>query len=217
VTKENNSIRRLKEAVADIESMIGDNCKHPLYRPLQEIKHYTRTVDTSFSIWLRANPSLDPSVADLCIADMDWVIYQYKRHDDKNGDRRIRNLMFVEEKTFGASVGWQQHELLSVIHQLMPRPKNGGRAPGKRITIQGYGTVYVRYFGFHVLQFSHAGPLDSETIKWDGITISVEQLEQLMRFDIHPTTLNPRDDRRHHANQSSMIPLFQLIPNGGLR
>ena len=123
MTKENNSIRRLKEAVADIESMIGDNCKHPLYRPLQEIKRYTRTVDTAFSVWLRANPTLDPAVADLCIADMDWVIYQYKRHDDKNGDRRIRNLMFVEEKTFGASVGWQQHELLSVIHQLMPRPK----------------------------------------------------------------------------------------------
>lgn len=60
--------------------------------------------------------------------------------------------------------------------------------------------VALKLFGVHVLQFEKTSP-DNGWIKWDGRLISVEQLVDILNFDVDPDSLNPLDLRIHHKKR----------------
>jgi len=53
-------------------------------------------------------------------------------------------------------------------------------------------------FGVHLCRMSGFDPPSSETLWWDRRVVSVEQLEKLIRFELHPDSLRPWSPRRHH-------------------
>lgn len=166
------------------------------------IRNYHESLETRFSEWLRCNPRLDSKALGLSIHDLDWIIHQYRTAEDKNGPRMLHNFMLLEEKRFGAECSFAQKDTFSVLDQCLKRRATVFDSYGNKIT--------VRYYGFHTLQFSGAGPEDGERILWDKKEITKEVLESLIRFELHPCTLLLRDttERRHHANKNAVVPLF---------
>lgn len=172
---------------------------------IENLLRYNSIVQTDFSQWLRSNPELDSIKYGLSIHDVDWIIHQFLVREDKNGPRRFNNLMLIEEKRFGRQPNYAQSDTLTILNQVM----SGGNSRRMVTDLRGR-TVLLRYYGLHTLTFSDSGPLDSKTIAWDGKSISVPTLEQLIRFEVHPQTLRPLDTsgRRHHANKAAATPLF---------
>jgi hypothetical protein len=162
-----------------------------------------------FSNWLRSHPLLDPQVAGLSITDTDWVVHQFRIHTQHGRSKELQNMMFIEEKSFGSDIGKQspQRDTISLLAQLLKNRTNPKQP--SRFKVQSVMTgklISLRFFGWHLLQFSHAGPLDSEWIKWDWKPITLEMLVKLLRFELSPITLAPRDERNHHggAKQRTM-------------
>lgn len=174
-----------------------------------DISKYVGMIQTDFSLWIRQNPSLDSRQCGLSIHDVDWIVHQFKVAEDKNGPRRLANLMLIEEKRFGKEPSFAQADTLLILDQCLQR--GNGRA--EVVNARGE-PVLTRYYGLHTLQFSGSGPMDSERILWDRKPIDLPTLEGLIRFDIHPQSLLPRDltERRHHANKAAVAPLFDQLP-----
>lgn len=162
---------------------------------------------SAFSKWLRETPELDPQKGSgLSIIDIDWCIHQFRDVVDSGGSREVQNMMFVEEKTHGAECSPPQRDTLHAAAQLIH--SHVSRQP-HRTVIKSQMTgqkVLLRNWGFHLLRFSHSGPMDSVWIEWDRKRITLKQLIEILRFELSPLTLNPRDERRHHggAKQSKM-------------
>lgn len=162
-----------------------------------------------FSEWLRSHPLLDANAAGLSITDADWVVHQFKIHTQHGRSKEIQNMMFIEEKTFGADIGKQsaQRDTISLLAQILRNRTNPRQPSLHRVKSMMSGKlIRLRFFGWHLLQFSHAGPLDSEWIKWDWKPINLDMLVKLLRFELSPITLAPRDERSHHggARQKTM-------------
>ena len=162
---------------------------------------------SEFSKWLRDNKRLDSIHAGLSIIDFDWIIHQYKVRTQHGVERQIQNMMCVEEKRYGKDVSESQRDTLIIIRQILMAGAPMKRPKVYRVwSTMGNKYVDVRYFGYHLLQFSGYGPTDSKTIEWDRNKITVEQLEKILRFELSPITLRPRDERSHHggAKQRTM-------------
>lgn len=157
---------------------------------------------TPFSEWIRTNPQLDQDVAGLCILDFDWIVHQYRIRTQHGRSREIQNMMCIEEKRYGKDIDpWQRDTLLALNQVLMAKARYG---QPQRVSIKSKitgQTVLLRFFGCHLLRFSNTGPLDSAFIEWDRKKITREQLEQILRFELSPLTLNKRDERSHHGGK----------------
>lgn len=148
---------------------------------------------------------------DLDITPRRWVIHLYK----VNHSRDMQFLMIVETKSFGADLDIAQQDTLSILSQCLrnrKRTRNKKSIPRQMQPV--INSVYshvlkqrvsIRLFGAHLLQFSGAGPEDSERIYWDRKPITIDQLEGLLKFEIDPDTFKDMDLRIHHQVQ---IPLL---------
>lgn len=161
---------------------------------------------SEFAEWVRANPELDPRAVGLSIADIDWVVHQFRTRPD---GRAVQNLMFVEEKTNGAGFRTRYNEptpqcdtfhALAYLFKQLPQKRTPFRYPAKSPIAHGW--VKIRWWGFHWMQFSGDGPLSSSLIRWDGKEIDIKILAELLRFARNPYTLKPLDEteRDHHNN-----------------
>ena len=162
---------------------------------------------TPFGKWLRDNPRLQ-SQDGFVVSDADWVWHQCKVRVQHAWTWEIQNLMWIEEKQFQQfrnTLTRSQQDTLSILGQLI----NGKQRPRRAKVWSPYNEreVTVRFWGGFLLQFSHSGPGDSEWIKWHGKYVVKEQLEQILRFELSPLTLKPRDERNHHggARQKSLL------------
>lgn len=178
------------------------------------VENLQSSIETDFSKWIRDQPELDSKVHSLSIHNIDWVVHQFKTAEDKNGTRELNNLMIIEEKRFGAGPSFAQRDTFRVLDQMLQKTLNvkqqSRQAARAWVWNERGERVLVRYYGFHVLQFSHSGPDDSEMIKWNSKIIDKEKLMKLLRFELNPKTLARRDitERRHHRNREREEPLF---------
>src|SRR5574343_241043 len=148
-----------------------------------------------FSDWLRNNPRLDSRNYSLSATDCDMWVHKFKNIVDGRADRQLQCIMLVEVKTRLAAVEFAQRDTLGLVNALMRR---GDRMVARN---ERGDRFRVRSFGVHFLQMSGACPTDSEAILWDGHAVSVQQLERILRFELHPTTLVPNPLRNHHRPQ----------------
>jgi hypothetical protein len=205
LTQPRKDIHLLEGAIVQLKELY--RLIDPRHRALVQdagrmLVQYHKGIDTAFSQWIRANKKLDSIQAGLSIQNIDWLIHQYKAVEDKNGPRTLNNLMLLEEKAWGARPSFAQDDTLLVFDRMLKRVC--------KVLNKRNRAVIARYYGFHVLTFSKGGPLDSDNILWDQKAITVEQLEDLLLFNLHPESLLPRDvsERRHHANKAANTPLF---------
>jgi hypothetical protein len=159
---------------------------------------------SDFLRWVRNNPSLDSRRAGLFVTDIDSVFLQYRTPEDRIGERRVLNFMLIEEKRFGAVLRAMQGEVFSILDQFI-RQGGNRRLPYaiKVVTARG-NHVRCRYWGFHLLRFSHGGPADSESILWDEKPITLPTLEDVLKFARSPLSLRKRSERRHHSTQGQL-------------
>jgi hypothetical protein len=165
--------------------------------------------DVPLMAWCRqkGNTGELPAYSEQCgivQTDVDAFWHRYKTCVDKLGTRDLQVFMEIEWKTRGGNLTASQEDTYRKKHaMIMPRLK-----------WQGQDLVN---FGVTVVRISGETPDDCEWLKWgrfvrgaaSGITwtdISVDQLLQLMRFDIHPDTMNNDPFRRHHSTKR-----FQVI------
>lgn len=172
------------------------------------VTHYKESL---FNQWLRSNKSL-ASENGFVFFDTDLIVHKYKT----DNDRTVQYLMFVEVKTFGAMPTEAQRDTLNVVGQFL---RNRNDTPSKKhyLQVPGMGNyvhstmsnslVRIRAFGAHLLVFERKSPLDG-WIKWNKFYISVGQLEKLLRFELDPDSLQPMDNRIHHAQKQ--YPLFEF-------
>ena len=167
-----------------------------------------REAERKFLDWIRENPQLDSISAALSVQNCDVWVHQYKSHADRRGDRRINNLMLVEYKAFGADMSFAQRDTLWIVNQIL-RPEIGRAKTFKVRGLDPQGKLRprtVHCFGVHKLQIIDGDvPGEGGQIIWDRKAIDVEQLERVLRFDLHPDTLRPRSDRRHHTINEPLL------------
>lgn len=178
------------------------------------------TIETAFGRWLRGHPALR-SEDGLNIYDEDCSVERRIVHRYKDGlDRDAQCFMSVEVKEYGAMPTPAQRSTLQLLSDYVKNTfsnmhSSRGAAPSRdgkcqKVWDKEFGRyVWVRHYGIHLLQFSRTCPEDSEWIKWDGVEITGDQLVQLLRFDIHPYTLNPLSARDRHRRQA--FPLLDLM------
>lgn len=163
--------------------------------------------DGPFSDWLRKHPGLDANVYWLYAMDVDMIFHKYQVWNDCVGDRTVKLMMDVEVKTFGAVPDEKQRETLYFRHQILCTKQPRYSTFLKR-------DVSFWHFGIFVLVM-HGGarPDGCDGIDWmqfdtGGILtprkITVDELVDLLRFDIRPDTFEPVNLRRHHKTQEVM-------------
>jgi len=145
--------------------------------------------------WVRTNPNLDSKTHGLSITDIDLCVHRYMVHADRIGTRELQHVLLLEVKTFGADEPHPQADTLAVLDaalRLLRRKKI--RIPGSRTPCRR-----VRFWGVHCLRLSGLMPPTSEQMWWDEKPITLPELEEVLRFERDPDSLQPREDRRHHA------------------
>lgn len=164
------------------------------------------------STWLRNNSRLDSRTEYLSIQDVDFWVHKYRDVKDAVSERLVNHIMMVEVKVLNGEPNFAQRDTLSAINQVAA--KRGHRGIRAIPFINERGQKCDLYFwGAHLLQLSGWCPDSSELIRWDGKTIDVQTLEELLCFARHPTTLSPDMNRRHHAWKQST---FWTWTNGGI-
>lgn len=170
--------------------------------------------DTPFGAWLRRQAEL--SSQHFVASDIDWVIHRYKPEIDSVGTREVNYMMFVEVKTFSACLNNSQHESLWFQHQFF-QAKQGKKS---LMLVGAKARRAVWHFGVSVLVFTGGSPEDSQ-IQWrrfrsDGSlsrrSITEHELVRLLRFDLHPDSLNQMSARRHHKTRE--VVSVQTTPLG---
>lgn len=154
--------------------------------------------DVPFMKWCRANKLL-PSFSEECgwvQTDVDTFVHRYLVCVDRIGTREVQPMMEVEVKTRGGSLTDSQLDTYRKKHAtIIPSLKWHGQ------TIRNHGVT--------ILRLSGTSPEDSESIKWCRFDrnhrskliesdITLEQLISLLRFDLHPDSLEPSPYRRRH-------------------
>lgn len=144
--------------------------------------------------WLRENPRLDSVRASLSITDVDLLIHRYMTFVDKIGTRLVQCLMAVEWKAFGARPGRAQLDTMLMFNEAMRA------SHGTTLYVPNRIPPVCRCFNFgvHLCRMSGFDPSSSDTLWWDRRVITVDQLEGLIRFELHPDSLRPWTPRRHH-------------------
>jgi len=148
--------------------------------------------------WIRKHKTLD-SRNGIVRFDIDILLHRFKSVHDAKGRRDIEFMMFIEVKTFSASLTDTQQDTLGLLNQLLrnrrpnmhsePRRQVPGQ-PAKAYSRMKKRDVPLRLLGGHLLQLSGSDPQNSETILWDYKPINVETLVELMLFDRDPDNLD---------------------------
>lgn len=157
--------------------------------------------DTPFGAWMRKQPQM-PSSA-FVSSDCDWIIHRYKTVIDSCGSREIQAQMILEVKTNGAKPRFAQVDSMWLTH-LCANTSN----PRRKVD---HGGKVVFHHGVSFLSMSGTTPDNSDRMEWGRFgrsaeikwrKITVENLIDLMMFDIHPDSLTRNPYRRHHKVQS---------------
>jgi hypothetical protein len=157
--------------------------------------------DVPFSDWCRrmGKQGQLPSVAsDGCavvLTDVDMTVHRYMTPVDKIGTRQLQALMEVEVKTRNGNPTRSQLDTYAKKHVTTR-------------LVTKVGGVQVFNYGISFLSFSGTSPDDSESIRWGRFnknepniswkTIDEDTLVKLLRFDLHPDSLQKHPFRRHH-------------------
>lgn len=155
--------------------------------------------ETQIGKWIRNNPNL-PSRSNeraFSVTNTDLTVHGYMQSVDGIGSRAAQSIIRVEFKSHGKLPDpWQCDTLFK---------EHAGINRGPR----GYfvrGAVVINH-GIYVCVCSGSTPEDSDWISWgrfekDGTlswtAISLDELNNLLRFDLHPKTLKRQWLRRHH-------------------
>lgn len=176
------------------------------------------TIENPFGRWMRNEPRLDSQKEGLVTFDGDIIVHRYKFYQDKKGDRTIQSLMFVEVKFFNAKLSESQQDTLSLFSQILRNQKSNEKSKPvgklaenhvpltKAYSRKSGKMIQLRLFGYHLITLSDSSPDKSKTITWDYKLIKLDQLIQLLLFELNPYTLRPMDWRRHH--RQCKLPLF---------
>lgn len=171
--------------------------------------------DTEFCAWMREQKELPSFGKDfgMSASDNDVTIHRYMASVDGLGSREVQALMQIEIKTRAAKPSFSQIDTLSKLNLFAGERKTKER--------------HIRFFGVFVLVLSGTSPSDSENMWWGRIpkesivkdashlswtNICLSQLISLIRFDIHPSTLEKNAFRRHH--KTSQIVREIIMPLG---
>ncbi len=130
--------------------------------------------------WIRHHPELDsaPDEAALSIQNIDFVVHQYLVPNECSLEYETVNLMLIEIKNYGATNNnVAQNDTFSLIDQALWVTHRQ-----RELLTTMRGRKYLVYHGFHCLQLSGLTPDDSETMLWDGKSITTEQLIEILRF-----------------------------------
>lgn len=171
------------------------------------------TAETDFGRWVRSHPSLESklgwSVSDIDISHESYVIHRYKT----GGSRMVQFMMDVEVGICGKEFTEAQRDTLYIRNQIIRNRRStptkarkheaGGYAPQTVYSPLSQKYITLRHLGVHALIFSGLGPSDSELITWDKKPITLEQLVQLLSFEIDPDTFQPLEVRPHHSDPSA--------------
>ena len=187
--------------------------------PWREVVECTRcgnqiSTETPVKTWIRTNAELDSKQHRLCVGDSDLWVQRYGTRKNANRgrvDRDVMYLMLVEIKTHGATLNDPQRDELGIVNDLLRtnewrahrNPGDGrfsvGHRQNSRIVYSFLAGRQIRIicYGVHTLLLSGSTPEDSELICWDTTWIGVEELHQILRFDVSPDTLHPLEHRNH--------------------
>lgn len=156
--------------------------------------------------WFRANPALDSREHGIVLLDSDAWVHRYKTISGN----LYQYLMLVEIKEFGKDLSETQRDTLHIINQLLRNRRNikqqwqaDDGVPRISIcrSLMNNKDIHVLCFGAHKLRIGGDGTFAQwQSISWDDKSISVEQLEQILRFELDPDTLGTwdhRPDTRH--------------------
>lgn len=174
---------------------------------------------SAFSRWVRSNPKLDSVAESMSITDGDYIFHKFFSRNEKNKPKSFRSdevdhFMIVELKIFDAHPSYAQRDTLDVMDQLLRKATIN--KVGVRRTVKIEEKRYrrglerwVRFYGVHLLQLSSDEPTSSDTIRWDGKKISVEKLEDILRYHLDPDRPSKLlDTRRHHRITPKQWPLL---------
>jgi hypothetical protein len=109
--------------------------------------------------------------------------------------------MFIEEKSHLSEPSTSQRETLSIFRQIL-NPSAPKPFRKKVLSKINKMNVDIVFWGHHLLQFANTGPEDG-LIFWDHKRVSIGGLEDILRFDVNPYTLNPisNHEKGHHPKR----------------
>jgi len=157
--------------------------------------------DKPFSDWLRNQPDLDSIERGIDLTDIDFVFHKYKSQVNGIGTRKVKLMLDIEVKSFGAKPEPAQAETLFFRHQLLNRKKMlYSSMSGKIITVWHFGQ-------FITVLNDGKRPDKCKSIEW-GIfdprgkinfkVISERKLIKILGFYIRPDNFERLSLRRHH-------------------
>lgn len=153
-----------------------------------------------------AIPSRGTQVA-FVVSNTDLTIHAYMQSVDGKGSREVQSLIRIEFKSHGKRPEPSQIDTLFKEHCGIVR-KDGG---AHRYRVKGAAIIN---HGIYICVCSGETPPESESIQWgrfnlDGSVawkdITLRQYDQLLRFDIHPKTLEQQWLRRRHKERTVRI------------
>lgn len=164
--------------------------------------------------WARSRSDIDSLRDAITINDVDFTLTKYMQINDAVGDRRVKLMMEVEEKSDARMPNASQLETLFMKHQRLvgmgPLKIPGSREP-----------VTCWHFGVHIIVFSHQGPLSSSAMRWCSFDengglfqepiLSLDELADIYAFRVRVDKprmkngrLQPLSIRRHHTSKTEM-------------
>lgn len=159
---------------------------------------------SSFSQWVRCNSRLDSFYECVTNHDIDWIWHCYLTRNAPKDLRRVQHIMLIEEKSHAADLSDAQRDVMWFIHQALEYVDKIGSL--KFQSAMKGDKVRVRYWGYHKLRYEGDDIAVADKVWWDNHLIDLEQLENILRFELSPKTLTPIDSRSHHSHRN--LPLF---------
>jgi hypothetical protein len=153
-----------------------------------------------FGYWVSHNPRLDAKTYGVANMDPDWIWHKWKTHRDKIGDRTIVHIMLIEEKRCSTDLTLPQRDTMYIIDQILRHTKT------KRLRNVHGELINCRVWGYFKLKYNSDYLETATEIWWNKKKIDLAILEKILLFELNPRTLDPRSDRRHHAER--LLPLF---------
>jgi hypothetical protein len=185
------------------------------------------STEQPFDTWVRNHPQLDSVRDGITITDGDKWVHRYAIRTGGAADRSVQYLMTVEVKTHERRMPPSQSDTLTMVNDLLrtvpwkEQRESGKLAAGHRQNIRVVQSVFsgrrvqLLCYGIHVLRFSGAGPEDSDWMTWDGHQIGPEHLVKLLRFEIHPDSLQIMEHRHHKTgHRQQPLPYSARLEDG---